>query len=98
MFKMIICLLIALIMMRIISNLFYIILSITRYNKRTKSKFPKQKSEYREAFEMECSNEMIKENDFARKLNKTIEKIDKENERMKRRKNSVNKKLSNLVI
>lgn len=97
MFKTIICLLIALIMLRLISNLFYIILSITRYNKRVKSKFPKQKSEYREAFEMECSNEMIKENDFARKLNKAIEKIDRENERMKRRKDSVNKKLSNLV-
>lgn len=40
---------------------------------------------------MECSKEMIKENDFARKLNKAIEKIDRENERMKMRKDSVNK-------
>lgn len=98
MFKTIICLLIALIILRLISNLLYIIFSTMKYNKRMKIKFPKKKSEYREAFEMECSKEMIKENDFARKLNKAIEKIDRENERMKRRKNSVNKKLSNLVI
>lgn len=97
MFKTIICLLIALIILRLISNLLYIMFSTIKFNKRVKSKFPKQKSEYREAFEMECSNGMIKENDFARKLNKAIEKIDKENERMKRRKDSVNKKLSNLV-
>lgn len=98
MFKMIISLLIALIMLRLISNLLYIIFSTIKFNKRTKIKFPKKKPEHREAFEMECSIEMIKENDFARKLNKAIEKIDRENERMKRRKNSVNKKLSNLVI
>lgn len=98
MFKTIICLLIALIILRLISNLLYIIFSTMKYNKRMKLKFPKKKSEYREAFEMECSNGTIKENDFARKLNKAIEKIDRENERMKRRKNSVNKKLSNLVI
>ncbi len=97
MFKMIICLLIALIMLRLISNLLYIIFSTMKYNKRMKIKFPKKKSEYREAFETECSKEMIKENDFAWKLNKAIEKIDRENERMKKRKDSVNKKLSNLV-
>lgn len=97
MFKMIICLLIALIMLRLISNLIYIIFSTMKYNKRMKIKFPKKKSEYREAFEMECSKEMIKENGFAIKLNKAIEKIDRENEQMKRRKDSVNKKLSNLV-
>ncbi len=97
MFKMIICLLIALIMLRLISNLLYIIFSTMKYNKRMKIKFPKKKSEYREAFEMECSKEMIKENGFAIKLNKAIEKIDRENEQMKRRKDSVNKKLSNLV-
>lgn len=97
MFKMIICLLIALIMLRLISNFLYIIFSTMKYNKRMKIKFPKKKSEYREAFEMECSKEMIKENGFAIKLNKAIEKIDRENEQMKRRKDSVNKKLSNLV-
>lgn len=97
MFKMIICLLIALIILCLISNLIYIIFSTMKYNKRMKIKFPKKKSEYREAFEMECSKEMIKENGFARKLNKAIEKIDRENEQMKRRKDSVNKKLSNLV-
>lgn len=97
MFKMIISLLIALIMLRLISNLLYIIFSTIKFNKHMKIRFPKKKSEYREAFEMECSIEMIKENDFARKLNKAIEKIDKENKRMKRRKDSVNKKLSNLV-
>lgn len=97
MFKMIISLLIALITLRLISNLLYIMFSTIKYNKRMKLKFPKKKSEYREAFEMEYSNGMIKENDFARKLNKAIEKIDKKNERMERRKKSVNKKLSNLV-
>lgn len=97
MFKMIISLLITLIALRLISNLLYIIFCTMKCNKRMKIKFPKKKSEYREAFEMECSKEMIKENDFAWKLNKAIEKIDKENERMKRRKDSVNKKLSNLV-
>lgn len=97
MFHIIISLLIAFIILRLTSNLFYIIFSTIKFNNRMKIKFPKKKSEYRDAFEMECSKEMIKENGFARNLNKAIEKIDRENERMKRRKDSVNKKLSNLV-
>jgi hypothetical protein len=58
--------------------------------------FPKRKSEYREAFEMECSEQMIKEDAFAWKLHKAILKIDKENRRLKQKQDSLNKRLSNL--
>lgn len=58
--------------------------------------FPKRKSEYREAFEMECSEQMIKEDAFARKLHKDILKMDKENRRLKQKQDSLNKRLSNL--
>lgn len=45
---------------------------------------------------MECSEQMIKEDEFARKLHKDILRIDRETEKLKRKTNSVNKRICNL--
>ena len=93
MFKVIVSLLIALIILWFVRILFYIICYTIKFNNRMKMDFSNKKSEYREAFEMECSREMIKGDGFAKNLNKAIEKIDKENERLRRRKAYINKKI-----
>lgn len=92
MFKIIIAVIIAILVMKFLKTVLITICSEIR----RRQLFPKRKSEYREAFEMECSEQMIKEDVFARKLHKAILKIDKENRRLKQKQDSLNKRLSDL--
>lgn len=92
MLKIIVAVIIAILVLKILKIVLIAICSEIR----TRELFPKRKSEYREAFEMECSEQMIKEDAFARKLHKAILKIDRENRRFKQRKDSLNNRLSNL--
>lgn len=92
MFKIIIAVIIAILVLKLLKAVLIAICSEIRRNQL----FPKRKSEYREAFELECSEQMIKEDVFARKLHKAILKIDKENRRLKQKQDSINKRLSNL--
>lgn len=92
MLKIIVGVVIAILLLKISKAVLIAICSDIQINKL----YPKRKSEYREAFEMECSEQMIKEDAFARKLHKAILKIDKENRRLKQKQDSLNKRLSNL--
>lgn len=92
MLKIIIGVVIAIFLMKIMKVVFIAVCSSIRISKL----YPKRKSEYREAFEMECSEQMIKEDEFARKLHKDILRIDREIEKLKRKTNSVNKRICNL--
>lgn len=92
MLKIIIGAVIAIFLLKIMKVVFIAVCSNIRISKL----YPKRKSEYREAFEMECSEQMIKEDEFARKLHKDILRIDRETEKLKRKTNSVNKRICNL--
>lgn len=92
MFKIIIAVIIAIFVLKFLKAVFITICSEIRRSQL----FPKRKSEYREAFEMECSEQIIKEDVFARKLHKAILRIDKENRRLKQKQDSLNKRLSDL--
>lgn len=92
MLKIIIAVIIAILVLKFLKAVLIAVCSEIRRSQL----FPKRKSEYREAFELECSEQMIKEDVFAHKLHKVILKIDRENRRLKQKQDSLNKRLSNL--
>lgn len=59
-----------------------------------------RKSEYREAFIMECSDEMLtdKDNNYARNLDKAITYIDAQNSKIEKVNRKVNKNIQNIKM
>lgn len=57
-----------------------------------------KKSEYREAFMLECSEDMLKDknNNYARNLDAAISRIDKEEEKVSRAREKANKRIQNI--
>ncbi len=55
-----------------------------------------EKSSLREAFEMECSKEMIRTDNYAKQLDKAIRKIDKENDKIVRKQRKINERFSKM--
>lgn len=69
--------------LRLVAVAVYSINERAEYKKWVKRNFPERPSEYREAFIMECSEDMIAENQYAAELDKKIRKIDADTKAMK---------------